>query len=254
MTIVQAAGTLGSSAVLVVGAHAFDAEVMAGAACVGYADAGNRVVLLHLSQGELGHRTLEAAEYARQKRREAEDAARILGAEAVFFDLPDGGVPRGDDLAHRVARIIREVRPAIVIGHWRGSWHKDHVAAHHAMVQGVFFAALPTFDTTLPAHAPRDVLFAENWEDDEGFRPEVLVDTTSGHERWLAAIRAYAIGRGELGEFRYLDYYESLARMRGCLAGVERAEAFMRVPRSILVGLGQFVVGTVGTADVAPLP
>lgn len=244
MTTAQAVGTLESSAVLVVGAHTFDAEVMAGAACVGYADAGNRVVLLHLSQGELGHRSLDPGQYARQKRLEAEEAARILGAEAVFFDCPDGGVPRDDALAHRVARIIREVRPAIVIGHWRGSWHKDHVAAHHAMVQGVYYAALPTFDDTLLAHAPRDVLFAENWEDDEGFRPEVFVDTTRGHERWLAAIRAYALGRGELGDFKYRDYYESLSRMRGCLAGVDRAEAFMRVPRSVLVGLGQFAAGT----------
>lgn len=242
----EPAGAGAPEAVLVVGAHTFDAEVMAGAACAVYADAGSRIVLLHLSQGELGHRTLEPARYAAQKRREAQKAAAILGAEPVFLDYPDGGVPRDDEVAQRVARTIREVRPEIVIGHWRGSWHKDHVAAHHAMVQGVYYATLPTFDPTLPAHAPKQVLFAENWEDDEGFRPEVYLDTTLGHERWLAAIGAYALGRGELGEFRYLDYYDALARLRGCLAGVARAEAFMRTPRSVLVGLGQFVVGAGG--------
>jgi N-acetylglucosamine malate deacetylase 1 len=230
--------------VLVVGAHAFDAEVMAGSACAVYADAGRRVVLLHLSLGELGHRSLSPAEYAPQKRREAMAAAAILGAEVLSFDYPDGGVPTNDAVAQRVARVIREVKPEIVIGHWRGSWHKDHVAAHHAMVQGVFYAALPTFEGDLRAHAPQQILFGENWEDDEGFRPEVYVDTSSGHERWRAALRAYALGRGELGDFRYFDYYDSLAQLRGCLAGVSRAEAFMRSPRSVLVGLGQFVVNS----------
>lgn len=243
MTTDRVSGTLDSGPVLVVGAHAFDAEVMAGSACAVYADSGRRVVLLHLSQGELGHRTLDPSMYARQKHSEAEEAARVLGAEAVFFGYPDGGVPSDDAVAERVGRTIREVRPSIVIGHWRGSWHKDHVAAHRAMVQGVYYAALPTFDATLPAHAPTQILFAENWEDDEGFRPEVYVDTTSGHERWLDALRAYALGRGELGDFKYLDYYRSLARLRGCLAGVEHAEAFMQTPRAVLIGLGQFAIG-----------
>jgi LmbE family N-acetylglucosaminyl deacetylase len=234
--------TVRDGPVLVVGAHAFDAEVMAGGACATYSDEGRRVVLLHLSQGELGHRTLAPDAYARQKQSEAEEAARILGVEAVFFGYPDGAVPSDDVVAQRVARVIREIRPSIVIGHWRGSWHKDHVAAHRAMLQGVFFAALPTFDVTLAAHAPTQILFGENWEDDEGFRPEVYIDTTLVHERWLDALRAYALGRGELGDFRYLDYYGSLARLRGCLAGVGCAEAFMRTPRAVLIGLGQFAV------------
>lgn len=231
--------------VLVVGAHAFDAEVMAGAAAAVWAADGRRVVLLHLSQGELGHRTMSPRSYAEQKRSEAEEAARRLGAEAVFFDYRDAGVPHTDEVAHRVARQIREIRPSVVVGHWRGSWHQDHVAAHRAMVQGVFFAALPTFHATLPAHAPQSILFAENWEDAAGFQPEVYVDTTARHDAWLAAIGAYALGRGELGDFPYRDYYAALARMRGCLAGTEHAEAFMPIDRAVLVGLGQFAVSPI---------
>lgn len=246
MTAERAIGTRDRGPVLVIGAHAFDAEVMTGPACAVYADAGRRVVLLHLSQGELGHRTLEPSEYAHQKQAEAEAAAAILGAEAIFFGYPDAGVPSDDAVAQRVARTIREVRPSLVIGHWRGSWHKDHVAAHRALVRGVFYAALPTFEPSLPAHAPRQILFGENWEDDEGFHPEVYVDTTAGHERWLDALRAYELGRGELGDFQYLDYYASLARVRGCLTGVQYAKAFMQTPRAVLIGLGQFAVADDG--------
>lgn len=233
---------MSSDGVLVIGAHAFDAEVMAGAACATYAMQGRRVVLVHLSQGELGHATMEPRSYASQKRAEAEDAARLLGAEALFFDYPDAGVPDSDGLAIRVAHVIRAVRPITIIGHWKGTWHKDHLAAHRAMVQGVFYAALPTFDASLPAHAPHEVLFGENWEDDDGFRPDVYVDTTLGYPAWLNAINAYQLGRGELGGFHYRDYYTSLSRLRGCLAGSEHAQAFMRIDQSVLVGLGQFAV------------
>ncbi|RYE86885.1 MAG: LmbE-like protein, partial [Hyphomicrobiales bacterium] len=82
--------------ILVVGAHAFDAEVIAGPlACVAAAR-GAEVNFLHLTMGEQGHRCLSASLYAEQKRDEATAAADRLGAKWLSLDLPDAFLP-GDE-------------------------------------------------------------------------------------------------------------------------------------------------------------
>lgn len=229
-----------ADSILVVGAHAFDAEVIAGPLAATAAERGARVALLHLSLGEQGHPSLPPERYAEQKRAEAAAAAAALGATWRTFALPDGFVPDGDETSLAVGDVVRELRPDVVITHWRGSWHKDHRAAYTATTHGIFYAALPTLSRPHPAHRPRVLLFGENWEDDEDFRPEHLVDVSPGMASWENAIREYELARG-LSSFPYVDYYSSLYRMRGCLAGTMYAQAFRAHPRSALGGVGQFL-------------
>lgn len=229
-----------ADSILVVGAHAFDAEVIAGPLAATAAARGARVELLHLSLGEQGHPSLPPKRYAEQKRAEAAEAAAALGAAWRTFGLPDGFVPDGDDTSLAVGDVVRELRPDVVITHWRGSWHKDHRAAYTVTTNGIFLAALPTLSRQHPAHRPRALLFGENWEDDEDFRPEHLVDVSPGKTSWNAAIREYELARG-LSSFPYVDYYSALYRMRGCLAGTMYAQAFRLHPPAALGGVGQFL-------------
>ena len=139
--------------------------------------------------------------------------------------------------------MVREVRPATVVTHWRGSWHPDHVATHYATLRGLLLAGLPipTRDeapgTPHTAHTPREILYGENWEDGEGFRSDMYRDITAGFEAWQAALDEYEIGRVSNPGFPYRDYYTSLARMRGCLCGVKYAETFLPAPPEVRTGL-----------------
>ncbi len=233
-------GTAGTADLLVIGAHMFDAEAMAGGTCATVTSSGGRVVLVHLSDGEQGHANLSPVVYARQKQAEARHAASLLGAEHVALHLPDTRVTVTDEVSDQVARLIRETRPRTVIGHWKGSWHRDHRAAHQALMDGLFLAALPTYALDQPAWLPPRVLFAENWEDADGFEPSTYLDITRGYDRWLGAMDAYELCRSDVASFPYRDYYLSLARLRGCLSGYQYAEAFMALSRPVAAGLGIF--------------
>ncbi|MFB9840630.1 PIG-L deacetylase family protein, partial [Actinoallomurus acaciae] len=163
-----------------------------------------------------------------------------LGAEWRTLDLPDGFVPADDEVALRLCDVIREVRPDAVVAHWSGSWHKDHRAAHTLAVNAAFFAALPTLRRDLPAHDTGTLLFGENWEDDEGFRPERLFDVTDGVPAWREAVREYELARG-LASFPYYDYYSSLYRLRGCTSGCRYAQAYRMQSGQSMAGVGQFL-------------
>jgi LmbE family N-acetylglucosaminyl deacetylase len=222
------------SCVLAVGGHAADMEFTAGATVAKYTAAGARGVFLHLTAGEMGHPRLSGAAYAKQKIDEAQRAAKVLGAEARFLPYPDAGLPRNDEVAYQIADVIREVRPDVVITHWRGSFHSDHVNAHYNTRQALFYAGLPAIQRAHSAHSPKKILYAENWEDMEDFEPDLYLDITDVYDRWVEAASQYELFSGSVSGFRYRDYYEALAVMRGCLAGYSRAVALMR-PRSALI-------------------
>ena len=64
---------------MVFGAHAADAEIMAGATAAKYAKAGHKVTFVHVTLGEAGHKTLSCEEYAAQKGTRCEEQRRPLG-------------------------------------------------------------------------------------------------------------------------------------------------------------------------------
>lgn len=218
--------------IMVVGAHAGDAENMASAVVLKHTRAGFPATIVHLTLGEAGHPRLSPQEYAKQREKEVQDSARIMGAEAVWFSYPDGSLPVVDEVKYKVADLIRVKRPAVILTHWKGSMHKDHIAAYHIVEDAVFYAALPAIKRTLPNGQPlpahwAPVMYPENWEDMEGFRADLYVDVSEVWEAYQDVLRSHEFIRGGVSTFRYFDYYTALGVCRGCLAGKKQAVALM---------------------------
>ena len=209
-----------------IAAHPGDTFFAMGAPVAQHIQNGGRGVFLSLSLGEKGSGTIPPARYGPMQREASEHAAKMLGAQAVFLPYPDGEVPLNDEISFAVCDVIREFKPAIVVTHWRGSWHKDHRNCYAVVNDAIFYAALPAIVRKLPAHTVSQIYFAENWEDAKDFRADTYLDVNSACDRWLKACSFFPMWRGETG-FRYDDYYRSLAIANGCLSGFNRAVALM---------------------------
>ena len=213
--------------ILAIGAHAGDMEVAAGALLARQSRAGDRVVLLHLTLGEGGNPRISPGEYGKQKRREAEAAAKALQAEVIFGPYRDGELPDNEEARRYVASVIRKVKPAYIITHWKSGLHRDHIAAHAVVVDAVLTASLPgTVDGEMPHRGVRSMWFTENWEDKEGFNPYICVDVAGGMEDWEKSVKQYEFIRGGISRFPYLDYYKALFKVRGAESGLDSAECF----------------------------
>lgn len=203
---------------LTIGAHAADQELAAGMQIAQYTGAGNHATILSLTPGEKGHPRLGPEEYARQKVAEAKQCAELLGAESIVLSYGDALLQPTQELAMEVAHIIRDLRPDVVITHWSHSIHNDHRHAHTIAMDALFFAALPAIPGPRPAHHVRHVYFSENWEDMEGFEPDVYLDTSDVFDQYRHALSSFELWEGGTG-WPYADYYSALARMRACLGG-----------------------------------
>ena len=144
---------------LVIVAHPDDAEFQAGATLAKWARAGCEVHHLVLTDGSKGtwDPTVDPAELVAERHREQHAAAHALTGSADagrvhFLDLIDGELVC--DVTNRglVARVIRQVRPTVVIGHdpWkRYRLHPDHRAAGKLCVDGIVAARDPGFHPEL---------------------------------------------------------------------------------------------------------
>ncbi|MDF2719993.1 MAG: LmbE family protein [Paenibacillus sp.] len=217
--------------ILAISAHAGDQELTAGATIAKYTQEGHKATFLHLTPGEKGHPRLTPDEYAKQKIEESYKAAEILGADVRYLSYKDAEIPVNDEIKYEVADIIRELKPDIIITHWKNSIHKDHANTHKIVEDAHFYAALKTIERELPAHYARKMYFSENWEDMHEFVPEVFVDIPEeAFEAWVKALSVYAFARGETYGFPYIDYYKSLTIVRGAPVYFKRAQGFM-VPK-----------------------
>jgi LmbE family N-acetylglucosaminyl deacetylase len=133
--MITAAHDLGT--ILGIWAHPDDEAYLSAGLMAGAVDAGQRVVCVTATRGELGFadddpRPLE--ERAQLRERELNESFDVLGVtEHVWLDYPDGGCRDVDldEAVGRVVELIEEIRPDTILTFPPdgGTGHHDHIAA-----------------------------------------------------------------------------------------------------------------------------
>ena len=128
--------------ILALAAHRDDVEQTCGGTLLKMAQRGYRTGILDLTHGEMGTRGT-----ADERAREATEAAKILRVSwRHALDIPDGRVENTWENRLKVARVIREQRPRVVIlPYWEGR-HPDHYTTSKLGYEACFLAGLAKLD------------------------------------------------------------------------------------------------------------
>jgi LmbE family N-acetylglucosaminyl deacetylase len=186
---------------LAIGAHPDDVEFGCGATLAKWAEGGCVVHHLICTDGSKGTWNPDAdiAALAAQRQVEQREASRRLsGANAgsvMFLDHVDGELESSLTVRGEVARVIRELRPDVVLGHdpWkRYRLHPDHRHAGLLACEGIIAARDPHFfrEHGLAAHRPSALLLFEADEPDHV--EDVGGDGGRYLDRKLDALEAHA--------------------------------------------------------------
>jgi bacillithiol biosynthesis deacetylase BshB1 len=172
--------------VLAVFAHRDDAELTCGGTLIKLAAQGYRTGILDLTEGEMGTRGTAAI-----RAEEAERAAAIMGlAVRENLKLPDAGIMNTPDTRRALTRVIRRLRPAIVIAPAQQGRHPDHRITAELVRDSCFVSGLAKIEPDLPKHRPRKVIHCLSYREDN-LRPTFVVDISAEFEQKLEAIRCY---------------------------------------------------------------
>lgn len=173
--------------VLAIAPHRDDAELTCGGTLLLARTQGYRTGIVDLTRGEMGTRgsvELRAAE--------AEAAAQVLGLSArENLSLPDAGITNTPETRLVLARLIKSLRPTIVIAPALQGRHPDHRAAAQLVRDACFIAGLAKTDPETPAFRPRKIIHTITYREDYE-KPTFVVDISTVFEEKLAAIRCYA--------------------------------------------------------------
>jgi LmbE family N-acetylglucosaminyl deacetylase len=207
--------TGGAMRVLGIFAHPDDAEIWAGGTLIAHSLKGDDTTICVLTHGD------------DERAGEARRGADLLRAKLIHLALPDRGLSVAQGAVEQVASVLADVRPNLVITHWREDSHPDHRSvwdiAEAAIMLGCVeneLKALVSCDTYNGVGVSRR------------FEPDCLIDVSSIWTEKLEAIRAHASQNPE----HYCRMITRQCALFGSIGGVAFAEGFIRVP---FLGLGR---------------
>lgn len=171
---------------LAIMAHPDDAELLCGGALSKAAAQGDRVGILDLTRGEAA-----SAGSVETRAEEAARAAEVMGlAVRRNAGLRDSGLSNDDASRSIVVGLIRELRPRVIVTHWREGRHPDHGVAAQLAYDASFLSALKNYDAPGDAHGPEKIVHCLLFREDPP-PPSFVVNITDHIETKMAALACF---------------------------------------------------------------
>ncbi|GIV32034.1 MAG: bacillithiol biosynthesis deacetylase BshB1 [Saprospiraceae bacterium] len=223
--------------ILAVGVHPDDIELSCVGTLLRHIDLGKTVGLLDLTQGEMGTRG-----NAQLRLREAEEAARLLGARfRLNLGMPDCFTSWSKENILAIVEVLRWCQPEIVLANAVQDRHPDHGRAAKIIADACFYSGLRKIETSREgnpqqAWRPRAVY---HYIQDYNLKPDFCVDITPYMDRKIEIVRAF---RSQfflpadneyshepptpISGSEFIEFLRSKARTYGRPIGAEYAEGF----------------------------
>jgi LmbE family N-acetylglucosaminyl deacetylase len=216
---------------IAIAAHPDDIEFLMSGTLLLLRKAGYEIHYWNLANGCCGSTQYSATETARIRREEAASAAKAIGAmfhESICNDLE---IYYDAPTLRKVAAVIREVTPEIVLTHSPVDYMEDHTNTCRLAVTAAFSRGMPNFVTDPPRPAvnnPVTVYHAQPYSHRDPLgnviEPTIVVDTTDLIDRKQKMLAKHVSQKQWLDESQgvnsYLDKLAALDAEVGKMSGI----------------------------------
>jgi LmbE family N-acetylglucosaminyl deacetylase len=228
-----------SDVILSVLAHPDDAEFLCAGTLARLAkEHGWRVHVASMTPGDCGSAELPPERISEIRRAEGARAAALIGATYHCLEERDLRIFYAEEPLHKVTRLLREVRPRVVLTHSPADYMLDHEMTSALTRAAAFTAPVPNFMAHRRMPPPLDsvphLYYCDALEGKDALgrpvEPGFRVDVSAVIETKAAMLAAHASQRDWLlkqhGLDRYVEAMRAWSARRGREAGVAFAEGF----------------------------
>ncbi len=168
----------GTMTILFLGAHPDDTEFRASGTAARWAQAGNEVVIVSVTDGRSGHHLMKPEEVAARRRKEAAEAAGRIGAESRILGIPDGSLEPTLENREKIIRLVREVKPDVIVTNRPNDYHPDHRYMSLLVQDSAYMFMVPHVvpDSEPLQYNPIIFYWADAFEYPRPFAPAVVID------------------------------------------------------------------------------
>ncbi len=163
-----------------IGAHPDDADIHFGGTTILLRELGHDVVFVSVTDGSAGHQTMGRKELAARRLAETQEVAKFLDIRYVVMDTPDGELVPDLATRHKLIKLIREIKPDVIISPRPNDYHPDHRAAGQLVQDCSFMLTVPLTVPEVPRLEKNPYIFynQDTFTKPTRFTPEIITDIT----------------------------------------------------------------------------
>ena len=223
--------------VLAIGCHPDDVEIACAGTLAKCVKRGDKVIVCHVSTGNLGHVIIPPDELTKIRANEAKRAGAMAGIEVISAGFDDLKIYDGNKEARdKIVDVIRYANPDFIITHNPEDYMPDHTAVARLVFDASFTATLPNYTDYPHRYSAVDgepaklvpiyymdtlagVDFQPTEYVDIADEIDLKIDMLECHESQLVWMR-------EHDGIDFADMVRTCSRYRGYQCGAEYAEGF----------------------------
>ncbi len=192
------------------GAHPDDAEYKSGGVAALWAQAGHKVKLVSLTNGDIGHWAMAGGPLAKRRTLESAAVAQRLGVTSQVLDIHDGELEATLENRRTVTRLIRDWKADVVIAHRPWDYHPDHRAVGELVQDSAYMVSVPFFCPDSPPLQDNPVFLysSDSFLRPYPFKADIVVAIDSVFELKvdaLMALESQTFEGGALGSQAKMD-------------------------------------------------
>lgn len=220
--------TPGPCDLVVFTAHPDDAELNCGGTLILARDQGWKTAVVDFTLGELSTRGTPET-----RAEETAAASRLLGlTRRINLELPDGHLRDSDENRKLVVRLIRQMRPRVVIAPPPEDHHADHMAVATVLSNSLYLGGVEKYCPDLEPWRPGSLL---HYLGSRAAIPQLVVDISSVHQERTEAVLCYRSQFHDpssteratrISHPEFLEWVNGALRHYGLLIGVSYGEAY----------------------------
>jgi LmbE family N-acetylglucosaminyl deacetylase len=179
--------------IIVIGAHPDDCESRVGGVAAQWAEMGNLVKFVSVTNGDAGHQEKGGGALAKIRRAEAMEAGRILGVEYEILDNHDGELLPTLEVRKEIIRLIREWKADVVISHRTNDYHPDHRYTGMLVQDAAYMVIVPNIvpDTPPLKTNPVFLYMQDGFQKPNPFEPDIAVSIEKTFDKKIRSLAAH---------------------------------------------------------------
>jgi len=183
----------GKIRVIAFGAHPDDCDIRASGTAALFAAAGGHVKFVSVTNGDVGHQSMDRAALAKRRLGEAKESARRLGIEYDVLNNHDGELLPTLEVRKQIIRLIRDWNADVVLAPRPNDYHPDHRYTGVLVQDAAYMVVVPNLvpESKALRKNPVFLYYEDNFQRPNPFRPDIAVDIDSVIDKKIDALDSH---------------------------------------------------------------
>src|SRR5262252_7842899 len=180
----------GKLRIIAFGAHPDDCELSVGGTGAMWAAKGHHVKFVSVTNGDIGHWREAGGPLATRRKKEVEDASRILGTTVEVLDNHDGELMPTLENRRKIIRLIRDWKADLVLSPRPNDYHPDHRYTAILVQDAAYMVTVPFICPETPPlkNNPVFMYYTDRFLKPNPSAPEIAISIDSVIDRKLDAL------------------------------------------------------------------